>query len=93
MKYALYFFSVLFVCAAGTAKTDGISFHVNEVQSLNMDNRLLYVHGQRLRIGDDICHEIYNNYESENPFHSVVIVQSSFFGVMVYDEAVTYVYN
>ena len=93
MKYALYFVTVLFLCAAGTVEHKVIRFAPDDVTANYIMAGDVEIDGERIGVGIEVCNELYWNDEAMHPFHEVIIVESLFFGVIVYDRNVSYIHD
>ena len=90
---ALCLLSFVLVIAAGTTKTELIAFDPDHVTSNDMEAGTVTIYGETVEIGRELCLEIFWNEESEEPFSRVILVQSSFFGVLTYDRNFSLIYN
>lgn len=89
---ALYLLSFVLVIAAGTAQTDVIAFDPEHVTSNDMAGTVT-IYGQSVNIGEELCLELFWNEESAEPFSQVIVVQSSFFGIITYSRDFSLIYE
>ncbi len=92
MKYALYFTTILFIVAASTVEHRVIRFAPDDVTFVDMSVADIELNGERIPVGREVVNELFWNDEVEQPFHEVIIVQSTVFGYWAYARSVTYVY-